>query len=483
MKKISRLLFFLLLGFILLLRLFSDHSRNFHYTGDFLAEQSTLSAANNFGKLGIEKTRLLPNYKEVTDPAQETHESLRPYSYSHYPPFPWWFFGGVYLFFGHSILAARGAALLISLLGLFFAFRSVKTVQELVSPEADGAANPTLFAFVFALLAFNSGFLFFSDTIQQQPLVQMLVWASLCWSLRYLFFRASLFWGILLYCLHVWITFEWLVPVGIIFSYCIWKKEESLRKAIKPWLLFAGLGILLPLALRLALNSWALGGADTALQDWVTRAKERSLGDPTQAGMEYQLFKHLGKLFFGLIWFVGIPAILIVLTQGISLLKTLRKKHYLPTLFLLWGVGSVSWQMIMPQNAMVHSYSQLHIANFVFFAAALCLVFFWEKRKGFLAFLMLWFTLEAGMAIKTEIFLPFISQSTGFLSENICKEEAANLDATLKPIKSSISSYIQEELQKKIHIVPCDQYSRRAAQVLTLYSYLVKSRLSLQTFP
>lgn len=459
---------------LLVFRIFSDHTQNYQYTGDFIIEDKLIIAADNFEKLGARKTRLAPILVKAPS---DSFESFAPYVYIHYPPLTYWLFGGTYLIFGHSVIAARILAVALSLLGLFFLFKIVKEFQ-LFFPESASKQDGVFYA-IFVLLAFNPGFLFFSDNIQNHSLIWTLQWASLFWSLRYLFHGASIGWGILLYFLHVWISFEWMVPTLVIFCYCLFKKEGSPLKNFKPWGYFLGIGVLLPLALRIVHNAWVLGGVPEAIMDLFQKASVRSLGDTGELEMQYSVTKHIGKLFFGLLWFVGIPILLLFVIYFKELFQFLRKNRTLQTLFVLWGIGCASWQFLMPQSAMIHAETEVHMANFFFLAAALTTLFFWEKEKKILIPLILLYCIGAGMAIKSEIIIPFLSKSTGTLAKSVCLVEKQKLTARFNGIKSSMVRHIQKELKKGEGSLECGLQSKLATNILALYAYSVKSKLEM----
>ncbi|MDO8527709.1 MAG: hypothetical protein Q7T03_08490 [Deltaproteobacteria bacterium] len=470
--------FFIFFALILTLRLFSDHTQNLHYTGDYLAEKILVTTADNFEKFGGIKTRFMPIFETMPDGPQ-TSESLKPYFYTHYPALPYWVFGAVYLLFDHSEMAARIAAIFLSLLGLVFAVKAVFDFQSLAQKNNLESEDQTaLFFIVFVLLAFSPSFLCFADNIQQLSFSQFLQFASFFWCVRYLFFRASLGWGILLYFLHVWVSFEWLVPLFFITCFCIWKREGNLFKKPAPWLCFFFLGFLLPILLRVIHNAWALGGVQEALFDLSQRAKTRSLGNAAVVEMSYSFAKHLAKIFFGLLWFAGLSAILII---GVcfSNLRDIAKQNRLLFQFLaLWGLASISWQFLMPQNAMVHAYSQMHIADFILLTAAICAVLCWREKKSAIIALMLIYCVGAGLFIKSELFLPFASQTVRQLAEATCPTERQNLKTKISQVESSMARQISKELSAAQTEPACTSKSKAASATLSLYTYAIKSRLS-----
>lgn len=397
--------------------------------------------------------------------------------YTHFPPLPHWLFGGVYLLFGKSEAAARFLALVFSFAGIFFALRSLSLLVSLLMPQKSGwEASPVFYA-AAALLTLHPGFLFFADGIQQMSLTYALVWASLYWCLSYLFGKARLGWGIFLYFLHVWISFEWLVPLLLILLFCIYKKEGGWRAAVRPAILFLLLGVMVPVGLRLAQNAWALGGVREALMDLALRAKARSVGDPTEAEMTYHFFKHAAKFGFGLLWFVGIPALLMLAATFRKTFGLLKENKTAAQFLLLWGLGSLSWQFLMPQNAMIHAYTQIEFANFLFFGTALGAILFWEEKAKILFPLLILFGIGAGAKIKSEIFQPFLRETSQQWAAQTCEADRRQMLAEWERRKGGLVDTVRENFAALPPAASCDEGSRRAVQLLKLTSFGVKSRL------
>ncbi len=442
---------------LLMVRATTDHSFNTHYTGDWGAESDFLVAARNFEIHGFAESRFLPIFRSKL--------------YTHYPPGPYLINGVPYVLFGGSEYAARMASVLITLIGLFFAWRAIGLLLQ----ELEVSPTPFLEWGIFALLAGVPAVICFGDTVSLQPMTEALQWASLYWVLRYSFRQASLWGGVLLAFLHVWISFEWIVGMMGILGYCLWIKRGSPQERPREWLMVFGLGFALPVALRVLQNAWALGGFDAAFTDLFSVARTRAA---VGGASEYSGVKHVGKFLAALPWFAGAPALLLVTVGARAVWLRARTDRRLLGILVLWGIGSSSWQFLMRQHGLVHAFTYLHFGNFIVLMAALAAGVLHEKRASFVTLCLLAQWLWAGSLIRSEIVQPFIEDSTRVFAASLCSSDREDLMKSFGESRSVMMRRIKASLEGSPPAPDCRARSRWSLGMLEFYGFFIKSSVS-----
>ena len=442
---------------LLLLRATTDHSWNTHYTGDWGAESDFLEAARSFEEHGFAQTGFLPTFRSRV--------------YTHYPPGPYLINGVPYVLFGGSELAARLASIAITLVGLAFAWRSIRLLLELL----DAPTTPLLEWGIVALVTGVPAVLCFGDTMSLQPMTEALQWASLYWVLRYAFRDAPLWIGALLAFLHVWISFEWIVGMMLVLGYCLAITRGSPRERPREWLMVFGLGFALPVALRVAQNAWALGGLGAAVADLAGAAGTRA-GIGAASG--YSGVRHAGKFVAALPWFAGVPALLLAAAGARAVWLRARNQQHLVAILALWGIGSLSWQLLMRQHALVHAFTYLHFANFVILVAALAAVVLHERLPGLVTLCLLAQWLWMGSLIHSEIVRPFVEDSTRAVAAHVCARDREDLARVFGESRSVMVRRIEASLEASPPAPECDARSRLGRGVLAFYGSFVKSSVS-----
>jgi hypothetical protein len=439
---------------LLLLRAATDHSANTHYTGDFGAEKDFLTAARHFEARGFAESAFLPVFRS------------RPYT--HYPPGPYLINGVPYVLSGGSEFAARMPSVAITLIGLVFAWKAI----GLLLRRLELSPPPFVEWGIFALLAGGPAVLCFGDTASLQPMTEALQWASLYWVLRYLFEGASLRGGVALAFLHVWISFEWIVGMMLILGYCLWTLRGPPRERRAEWLAVFGLGFALPVAMRIAQNAWALGGLDAALADLFSVARVRGAVD---AASGYSAGKHAVKFLVALPWFAGVPVLLLVLVGARAVWSRAAADRRLLAILALWGIGSLSWQLLMRQHALVHAFTYLHFANFLVLVAALAAAVLHERRAGFVTLCLIGQWLWAGSLIRSEIVQPFLEDSTRVLAASLCAGDREDLSRSFGTSRSTMIRSIESSLAAAPPAPECLARSGPGLRMLQLYGFVVKS--------
>ena len=471
--------FFALLAALLLLRATSDHRSNFHYTGENTGEHDLQIAAENFRRFGYIATRFTPIPDEVlTNPHVDLRQPVL--YYTHYGPLPYLLYSLPHTVIPGGEFVARCIAILISMVGLFFALASV---YEWTGAFIPSETVPVLLPLV--LLSLNPVILCFSDTIYEEPMTEALKWVGLFWAVRSLRRSVddpplSLVPGISILFLLIFISNEWLVPMAVVIFFVLWMTQGSPARSPRIWAVTLLLGYVLPSVLRVGQVCWIFHGLSPALENWRNIALTRSAGN---ANFPYSFSKHLVKLFFGIFWFAG-PVIL--LTVAIGVLPLLRKlfslsdrspdKRQLMWLMAIWAAGSISWQFFMRQHAMIHGFTYIHPANFLIWIAAAGVIILWvEGRTALAASLVAAQIFLGGMITKSEIIIPYLRSHVIAEVSHLSPDQREKLLADAAHMHSSMASEIVSTLAAAPAEVPSRQERKYSALWLHLLMYIFKS--------
>lgn len=450
----------------LALRATVDHGFVTLYTGDN-GEELTLGAARNFQKFGFAALKFLPVHDEIRGELSEF-----PRYYTHSPPLPPLLVGATYVASGGSIFFSRLVVILITLAGFFFAVRAAQELAKALLPEM-GSAPAVAGTVMACLLSTSAGVLCYGDALSEVPLQETLQWATLLTFARFLLAPSIRGMRTLaaLGALTVWTGLDWNLPLGLILGYCVVTKTSTSNERWRALGLVIGLGIALPVLLRLLQNSWALGGIDHALRDFYGRARFRAgLGQR----YPYSFWTHLARFSVAMVWLSGLAAPLLIWFNRRLPLSSETRNPQIVTLFWLWGIGSVSWQFLMPQAAMFHAYTVLHPANFVLLWGALSAARLWPSRPGLVASLVSLQLLCGGAIFATEIGIPFLRDSSAKLARELCESDRAALRIRIPDMSSSVSKMIGVQLDASRGSTTCGARSAAAKAVLRGYLGLIR---------
>jgi len=292
--------------------------------------------------------------------------------------------------------------------------------------------------------------------------------------LRFAFRGAPLRGGVLLAFLHVWISFEWIVGMMGVLGWCLWIRSGSPRERPVEWLAAFGLGFALPVTLRVLQNAWALGGLDAALADLASAARQRAA---IGGASEYSAVRHAGKFVAALPWFAGAPALILVAAGARALWSRARAVRHLPAILVLWGIGSLCWQLLMREHALVHAFTYLHFANFLVLVAALAAAVLHERRASFVTLCLIAQCLWAGSLIRSEIAEPFLEDSTRVLAASLCPSDREDLARSFGASRSVMVRRIEASLDASAPAPECRARSRFGLGMLELYRFLGKFRV------
>jgi hypothetical protein len=257
-----------------------------------------------------------------------------------------------------------------------------------------------------------------------------------------------------------------------VLTWCVLAKPLSSKERWRALLVVHGLGMVVPLCLRLAQNAWALGGLPEALQDLYQRALFRAGGDDAYP---YSLSKHIAHFGVAMIWLCGLAAPLLVwLNSRVPVRVQGERDVFLARLFTLWGLGSLSFQVVMPQAAMYHAYTALHPANFVLLWGAISAGRLWGLRPFAvgvaLAFQLLW----GGAVFATAVGIPFLRDSSTALVRQLCASDRATLGQEIPEMSSSVSKLIGRKLAGQSPAAECGARSTAARTVLWAYLRVIR---------
>ena len=234
--------------------------------GDSFSDANVLNAGRNFDAYGLGL-----NYGLSTHWA--THSPERPAApYTHYPPGPEWILQGLKACGLHTLSQFRAAALVASglaLLLLLFVFARLTGSYVIAA----------LAAFFYS---FSAPFAQYADSLHQFAYAQLTLALFLILWLAYERARAPLarkvwlFLAALVFCVDLWLTFEHIafVPVFVLGRVLFVGRRRDWRGLVT-----VALVPVVMVGLRLAHNSVALGGVQTALQDIVGAARFRAALD------------------------------------------------------------------------------------------------------------------------------------------------------------------------------------------------------------
>lgn len=439
------------------------------YTGDN-GEELSIAAARNFERFGFAALRFLP----VHQPLDASPALAKPAFYTHAPPLPVLLISAAFTAGGGSILAARLLVVLVTLLGLIFATRAGEVFLSGLG-FGDPLAIRRVRVVLPLMLATSAGVLCYGDALSEVPFEEVVQWLLLWQCASFLGSpRREGAWALAaLGALQVWTGLDWTLPAIGALAYCLWRAPYEDGRRRSDALLIGAVGVLLPLALRLAQNAWAFDGLAPAIQDLLGRARFRMVGD---AAYPYSALTHLARAGVATLWLSG-PSVplLILLSWQRSRLSVLVSGSRLKGLFVLWGVGSVSFQFLMPQAAMYHAYTCLHPANFLIFWAALVAVDLWPRRPSAIAALLALQLFWGGALFTTEIGIPFLKGSAQQLASRLCEDDRQALAARLPDMSSSVSRMLVEPLNRQDGDRECGFESRTAKRILLGYLHLIRN--------
>lgn len=469
-----------IVALLMVVRASTDHSRNFHYTGDNYSETLLLSASNNFHEFGYLGLRLMPVHELPSTVRQAGTESPSLY-YTHYGALPYWILSVPFNLFGQNEFAARLFVICLSFLGLFFAVKAVREITAAIGLERDKRTHAL---FSILILTLTPAFLCYGDTLYSQPIEEALKWYALYWAVLYLSGKASWRPAAVLLFLFVWISFEWWIPMLAVVAYCLWLREGQPRAHPWPWVAVFGIGFVGAVGLRLFHNALVLGGVENTIRDLTEIGRLRFGSHPVS---NYSVLKHAGKLAIGTYWFVGMSPLILPVAAWPLWKKLFRQRmlnRQMLGLLVIWGIGAMSWPFLMRQHSEKHAWTYLHIANAILLFAAISAAMLWAERRRWMVVVCLGLQVfSAGALVHAEIWLPFVKDSTRYFVSKTCPQQRSSIMVSADSIHSSVADLIKNELSKVPSPssavsggqTPCSKGSVLSGKILMAYLYLLKS--------
>lgn len=342
--------------------------------GDAFSSRNVHSASMWFKDMGYTKTRALPvlNYTGNFNP--EGTET-----YTHYPPLPD-ILGGIYA----RVLNTKNPytlAIVPILLSIFFFF-FLKIVLKKIIPDPKAAFIAWL------VMVISCYFICWADDLHQHLYTELLKWAYVYILYRY-FTETKKRWMMPALCgiyfIQSWLTYEsvpFLAIVTVGFSIIFTKKIFTLScflLLVMP---------VLAVALHLFQNYLYFGNWHDVIADMRNAFLKRTTGTgemSNELGRSVQLydFYRMGYYEF---WFrlgrmfsiPAIPFIFFALLAMIRLYKQHRTHFKIAIVFLLAGIA---WILVMPQHALIHTFTIKHMAMFVAFVSGYGLVHYYDLLK------------------------------------------------------------------------------------------------------
>lgn len=329
--------------------------------GDAFSSRNVHSAAMWFKDIGFDKTKGLPVFGYKGNFNQQEIGEV----YTHYPPLPD-LLGGVYARL-LSTKEIKDLQLVLIGVSIFFFFFLLKAMEKLL-PDKQAA----FLSWVF--LVTGCYFICWADDLHQHLYTELLKWVYV-WILYRYYTEERKTWMLPalagIYFVQSWLTFEsipFLAVITVGFSGLFSRRLFTGTNFVL--LLIPVIGV----ALHFFQNYLYLGSWEAVLVDMKNAALKRITGGgewQNELGRKvllydyvklwtYETWFRIGRMF-GLHGGVFIPLALFALQQ---LYRHQRTHFYMALLFLAAGI---SWMFVMPQHAMIHTFTIKHWAFFMAF--------------------------------------------------------------------------------------------------------------------
>lgn len=328
--------------------------------GDAFSSRNVHSSAMWFTDIGYAKTKGLPVFNYTGNFNQSGTEV-----YTHYPPLPD-ILGGVYA----RILNTKDPytiAVFPILLSVFFFFFLLTGLKKII-PD-------TTSAFIsWGLLVTSCYFICWADDLHQHLYTELLKWVYIYILYRY-FTEGKKKWMLpslcLVYFIQSWLTFESIPFLAIItagFFIIFTRKMFSSTCLLLLSMPVAGV------ALHLFQNYLYFGDWQAVVEDMKGALLKRTTGETDnelgRAVRSYDFLKMWGYEF----WFrigrmFSLPAISFVIISVFAL-KNLYRHHRIHfKMAILFFMAGIAWIFVMPQHAVVHTFTIKHMGFFVAFVS------------------------------------------------------------------------------------------------------------------
>lgn len=350
--------------------------------GDAFSSRNVHSSAMWFKDMGYTKTKALPVFNYTGNFNQSGVEV-----YSHYPPLPD-ILGGMYA----RMLNTRDPytlaifPILLSVILFFF----LQIVLKKIIPDPQAAFLSWIF------LVISCYFICWADDLHQHLYTELLKWPYIC--ILYCYFRKERKKWMLpvlccIYLIQSWITFEaipFLAIVTVGFSFIFTKRIFTTTNLFL--LLMPVTGVALHLLQNyLYFGDWqsVIGDMKTAFLKRTTGEIDNELGRAVQSYdfvkmWTYEFWFRLGRMF-------SLPAISFIIIAVLALYHFYKQHRIHFKMAIVFFLAGISWILIMPQHAVVHTFTIKHLGVFVGFVTGTGLVQYRDAvKKHFLSGTYYW---------------------------------------------------------------------------------------------
>ena len=340
--------------------------------GDAFSSRNVYSSAMWFKDMGYAKTKALPvfNYTGNFNPSGVE-------VYTHYPPLPD-ILGGVY---------ARAAntrdpytiALFPLILSIVFFFFLQRALQKIIpDPKA---------AFIsWVLLVISCYFICWADDLHQHLYTELLKWVYIYVLYRY-FTEQKKRWMMpvlcIIYFIQSWLTFESIPFLAIVTAgFFIIFTKKLFTPACFILLLMPVLGV----ALHLVQNYLYLGNWQAVAEDMKNAFLKRTIGEQdNELGRAVHSYDFL-KMWASEFWFrmgrmFSLTAVSFVIISALALQHLYKQHRTHFKMAIVFFLAGIAWIFVMPQHAVVHTFTIKHIGVFVAFVSGYGLVRYFDVLK------------------------------------------------------------------------------------------------------
>jgi hypothetical protein len=343
--------------------------------GDAFSSRNVHSAAMWFKDIGYRKTKGLPVFGYTGNFNQQQITEV----YTHYPPLPD-ILGGLYARVLHT-KDARTLQLILILISVIFFFFLLKVLEKIIPGK-----NAAFISWV--LLVTSCYFICWADDLHQHLYTELFKWLFI-WLLYRFYTEHRKRWMLpalcCIYFIQAWLTFEsipFLAIVTIGFSWIFERKLFSFSNILLLAMPVLGVGLHLYQD-YLYLGTW------TAVKIEMKNAALKRLTGTGEWSNELGralTFKDFVRLWTYEVWFrigrmFALPGISFIIIATISL-AALYKKHKLHfKMAIVFFLAGIAWIFIMPQHAVIHTFTIKHWAVFFAFVSGYGILRYLELLK------------------------------------------------------------------------------------------------------
>lgn len=340
--------------------------------GDAFSSRNVHSAAMWFKDMGYRETKALPvfYYTGNFNPAGTE-------VYTHYPPLPD-ILGGLYA----RILNTKNPyilAVIPIILSVFFFFILQVVLRKIIPDDRSAFLS-------WVLLVTSCYFICWADDLHQHLYTELLKWLYVFILYRY-FTEDKKRWMLpslcIIYIIQSWLTFE---PIPFLAIITVGFFIIFTKRIVTPACLLLLAMPVLGVALHLFQNYLYFGDWQAVMADMKGAFLKRTTGtQDNELGRAIQLFD-FRKMWTYEFWFrlgraFALPAVSFISIASIALVHLYRHYRIHFYMALVFSLAGVAWIFVMPQHAVVHTFTIRHMAIFVAFVSGYGLIQYRELLK------------------------------------------------------------------------------------------------------